>query len=586
MSGSYPTPTFQTEAILAGGSVAGTFSGNPVWSGNHIFQGTAALQGTTTVGTSAAAASLISNGPAAVARIMQWSTAGLARWRIQANATAESGSNVGSDLQMFGFSDAGASLGSQLLVTRSSGNWTWNNAASYSFPQYTFTNGSIIPKILNQGGTYTYTSGVAGGNSIQSPQPINQRIAIAGTIDAGLAQINTINIGDTVLGRNAPTNVCHFGVVANYNTGANGARQLMNLLINKTAASADGLDTFIQGLGVSVTGDAGESTNPASPLSRVNGLNIDCRVGGTGNAYRVLTCQENDIRVFTGNTVQAKTNISCHWGIGDAVHGTLEDSGINFGRSGTIPPGTGGGLTLMQMGGTSGNVWPLDESRSDTSIMQVQAPNGTGALTGGNPWKASAGFGFDLRGINFGTNAWRSLGFEVDGLGQLSAGPAKLTYISGGAQLAVPLFKAVSAVVHGGSAGSAYVVGDQIWDTTSGTLWSVATLSGSAIATVTLVKAGYYPSGNPTNVTVAGGSGTGAALDITTSATGTLTLGDTAQTVNIATGTLKVGASQMTANGSVATAMSSLGPAGSHTTIQEWLTVTNSAGTVRYIPCF
>lgn len=41
-----------------------------------------------------------------------------------------------------------------------------------------------------------------------------------------------------------------------------------------------------------------------------------------------------------------------------------------------------------------------------------------------------------------------------------------------------------------------------------------------------------------------------------------------------------------TANGSVATTMTSLGPTGSHTTIQEWFTVKNSSGTVRYIPAF
>lgn len=41
-----------------------------------------------------------------------------------------------------------------------------------------------------------------------------------------------------------------------------------------------------------------------------------------------------------------------------------------------------------------------------------------------------------------------------------------------------------------------------------------------------------------------------------------------------------------TANGSIATTMSSLGPTGSHTTIQEWLTIQDAAGTTRYIPCY
>lgn len=45
-------------------------------------------------------------------------------------------------------------------------------------------------------------------------------------------------------------------------------------------------------------------------------------------------------------------------------------------------------------------------------------------------------------------------------------------------------------------------------------------------------------------------------------------------------------ANSMAANGVVATTMTSLGPVGSHTTIQEWLTIQNPSGTVRWIPCY
>lgn len=48
----------------------------------------------------------------------------------------------------------------------------------------------------------------------------------------------------------------------------------------------------------------------------------------------------------------------------------------------------------------------------------------------------------------------------------------------------------------------------------------------------------------------------------------------------------QLSATHFTANGSVATTTTSLGPTGSQTTIQEWLTVKNAAGTVRYIPCY
>lgn len=41
-----------------------------------------------------------------------------------------------------------------------------------------------------------------------------------------------------------------------------------------------------------------------------------------------------------------------------------------------------------------------------------------------------------------------------------------------------------------------------------------------------------------------------------------------------------------TANGSVATAFSGVGPTGSHTSIQTWLTVLDDMGNTRYVPCF
>ena len=39
-------------------------------------------------------------------------------------------------------------------------------------------------------------------------------------------------------------------------------------------------------------------------------------------------------------------------------------------------------------------------------------------------------------------------------------------------------------------------------------------------------------------------------------------------------------------NSNVATSVTSVGPAGAHTTVQEWLVVVNPSGTVRWIPAF
>ncbi len=45
-------------------------------------------------------------------------------------------------------------------------------------------------------------------------------------------------------------------------------------------------------------------------------------------------------------------------------------------------------------------------------------------------------------------------------------------------------------------------------------------------------------------------------------------------------------AAAFAANGSVATAMSSVGPVGSHTTVQRWLTIVDETGTLRWAPLF
>ena len=49
------------------------------------------------------------------------------RWQILSNATAETGSNAGSDFRIEAFSDAGASLFNALAISRASGNATFNN---------------------------------------------------------------------------------------------------------------------------------------------------------------------------------------------------------------------------------------------------------------------------------------------------------------------------------------------------------------------------------------------------------------------------------------------------------------------------
>ena len=67
-------------------------------------------------------AQIIVNGVAGGVRDVVLSTAGVARWVLRANETAEGGSNAGSDFVLVARTDAGAYLSSPLLIKRSTGN--------------------------------------------------------------------------------------------------------------------------------------------------------------------------------------------------------------------------------------------------------------------------------------------------------------------------------------------------------------------------------------------------------------------------------------------------------------------------------
>jgi hypothetical protein len=112
---------------------------------------------------------------------------------------------------------------------------------------------------------------------------------------------------------------------------------------------------------------------------------------------------------------------------------------------------------------------------------------------------------------------------------------------------------------------------------------TVTVTPGWAILSVTAGTAGsgytVYP---PPLVTSSTGTAYHSRMEIVpqmTPASATLTL-------NLAGGAIQAGSGAFSASGSVATVLGSIGPAGSHTTVQEWLTITNGSGTIRYIPCF
>ena len=92
------------------------------------------------------------SGAAATFRSLRFYTATSLRWLFGANATAESGANAGSDLELQSYDDAGNVLGTLLRIIRSTGAWSIFGAVTFN----------IVPKV---GTDLVYTQGNDGPGS-------------------------------------------------------------------------------------------------------------------------------------------------------------------------------------------------------------------------------------------------------------------------------------------------------------------------------------------------------------------------------------------------------------------------------------
>jgi hypothetical protein len=198
---------------------------------------------------------------------------------------------------------------------------------------------------------------------------------------------------------------------------------------------------------------------------------------------------------------------------------------------------------------------------------------------------AASNYGVDFLTTTFATNFLRSQGFSVDGVGVTQIGTGLISPVAGG--MSIDTVGSVGTAVAVAVGGTNWTVGDFVtYGPNNSGLARVQTLAGSAVATLAVliqpVTNTLTPPANPVAAAAYSASpGTGLTVNVTWDSTRTeLSMQPTTG------GTVRVGAGMIAANGIVATALTNVGPTGAHTTVQEWLTVKNPAGVVRWIPMF
>ncbi len=197
--------------------------------------------------------------------------------------------------------------------------------------------------------------------------------------------------------------------------------------------------------------------------------------------------------------------------------------------AGTQTP-TGSTNTIPDM--DYGIVWGHDHhqwSFGASSKMIGWIAQAPGTNSGGAPiYPSNIGWGIDLWGANIVNQAWRSSGFQVDGKGMVTIGTVRLSPSPLGLTISADGQFVSSAAVN--TAGTGYQLGEYLYGP-AGDIYAVAALAGTGVSAVTIVAIGYANTAPANPVSVSGGSGLGATLNLNWSVANGISIGGSGQKI-------------------------------------------------------
>lgn len=401
-----------------------------------------------------------------------------------------------------------------------------------------------IPTGTQQGFTLTQTFSGSAGSSITSTQ-----FNLIDSVNAGTNFVSTFQVNNTFGGSTAQ------GGRTNFFSGLtlNGATNSSNANRNYTSIAGA---LFLN------TNDGGTSPNSNSTS---NGVflagNFQYTTSSSAPNLQVISSCEFNSNMAAGSSAWFKTLCNFAGGSSDFVNGTVINCMAYF-------------YNLANTAKWSQAI--LIDNFQGAGFFPVAS---TGTLI-----KAATGsvaIGLDFTGMTFSANAIATTGFFVTGAGVVTLGAV------------------------GGTSGIINLLGS-----TSGTVQITTNATGTLLALPALNTIGFNGAASNARLSLFGLTSGGINIFVNSTATfltidqplqigqnggsaGSLTLaGSSTGSVQLTTPATSGGqlqfnsAGSFSANGAVATALTSIGPTGSHTTVQTWLTIVDNTGATRYIPCF
>lgn len=422
--------------------------------------------------------------------------------------------------------------------------WWYDAAAGLT----RFTAGATNVLAISDAGTVSFTGG-------------NASIAVGGSITASTGTFTAVSTGNSgTINKATATGALQYAISATANltgaaTGKNAYLSYMTvpsdtmstagatlgstggmLALNGSFGGAGALGTrsglmvsySMQGInaaGVNTIGisswlfssfNAGGTDTNSGSKGLLYGLNPQILLQNGATNYQLVNgLGEIDLAVQTGASVRDKMFGSFVHLNTDAVQGASLDAFLMFGAQQGFSAGTKLGLSI----GSHDGPWPMDPMGTWTGATQQLFAGSADRTAFLPPRKLFAGTDyFDIDFTLSSGFAFRSVGFSVDGIGQISISNAKIATISAGISISVPNQRATGATIAAGGGGGGsglndYYVNDILSDIYGGR-YLVTAIAAGAVTAITVLNFAVVNASPSNPVATYGASGTGCTLNL------------------------------------------------------------------------
>lgn len=330
--------------------------------------------------------------------------------------------------------------------------------------------------------------------------------------------LNLTNVGNDSIIAASADKVVGWKMNHNVASGAVGTRNGFQYQLATTAAVSLDFLTACNFFAIGAHNMGGSAATFAGAKGQVFGGNSYARVDSGATYSREAVGWEFDVSVRDSTGTFAKVGAQVVFDGSDDYDGLSSSAGYVVSSQATAR-----GIRNAYQVSAHGSYWPINQTPAfATALFRVFASQDYNTVAQG------VNRGVDLLEATISDVAFRSQGFAVNGSGTVQVGTGILQAIAGGLQISAPgsLGTGTPTVSAGGSN---YTVGDILYNIYGG-VYRVATLSGSAVATVTVFRQAYVPGatpGNPVATTTwqVSTHGTGCTLTLAWTAGGNVTLG-------------------------------------------------------------